>query len=86
MGRTIALTVGGKPECVEICLVTKGASPVYVELAALATAAPPDELARLGGSAALLTHIRRLLKVKNEPESLIIAIEKLSHLHVLHGV
>jgi hypothetical protein len=37
MGRTIALTVSGKPECVEIGLVAEGASPVYMELAALAT-------------------------------------------------
>jgi hypothetical protein len=54
MGRTITLTVGGKPEGVEICLVTEGARPVYVELAALATTAPRDELAGLGSSTAFL--------------------------------
>jgi hypothetical protein len=48
------MTVGGKLECVEICLVVEGASPVYVELAALATMAPCDELAGLSCGTAFL--------------------------------
>jgi hypothetical protein len=54
MGRTIILTVGRKLEGIEICLVTEGARSVYVELAALATMTPRDELSRLGCSTAFL--------------------------------